>query len=145
VWEVRSKEETYWIDAKTGEWLPISEESWSALVPVLLSGAETYPLLTASVSSDFYLGETFDVYDSLPWLTGDKPYLIRNAKKAQRRIASGLHLKYVTEPYGDAALYVLPVIGFHAWEEGRLDLALDMSGPRFIPLQALQRFGTFYE
>lgn len=145
VWIVRFDGETHWIDAKTGEWLPIDAGSWREMLPALREEAESVNPASVSVSGPFFLGETFDAYDSLPWLTGEKPYRIRSAKKAQRRIAGGLHLKYVTEPYEDAALYALPVTGYHAWREGRLDLALDMAGPRFIPLETLQQFGSFYE
>jgi len=146
VWIVRVDGETHWIDAKTGEWLPLDAESWREMLPELRErSAESHPPKAAFVSGKRFLGETFDAYESLPWLAGERPYAIKSAKKVQRRIAGGLHLKYVTEPYGDLALYALPVTGYHAWREGRLDLALDMAGHRFVPLETLQRLGAFYE
>jgi hypothetical protein len=62
----------------------------------------------------------------------------------QNRIRSALHLRYVSEPFGDAMLYALPVIGFQSWAGGRLDIALDMAGNRFIPLDTLKSYGRFY-
>ncbi len=145
IWEVSDGKATCWIDAKTNEILPFDSEIWSLLLPSLLALVHPYPDEPGNNSDSIFLRGAFDAYESLPWLTGEKPYSFANAKKAQHRIRGGLRLRYVTEPYGEAALYALPVIGYHKWKDGRLDLALDMAGTRFIPLELLQRFGIFYE
>jgi len=144
VWEVTVHEQSYWIDAKLGEILPFTQESWNKLPP-----SRTAPLVVKSASPDTIpeaslVRETFDPYERLPWLTDEQPLSVHNAKKVQNRIRSGLHLRYVTEPYGDAVLFALPVIGFVQWTDGRLDLALDMDGCRFIPLQTLEQYGRFF-
>lgn len=147
-WEVGVGTETYWIDAKTNEVLPLDRDIWTRLLPSLQSaanGEEPEEYEEAKASDASYVGETFNAYDRLPWLDGEKPYVVGNGKKVQNRIRSGLHLRYVTEPYGDAALYALAVIGYHRWTDGRLDLVLDMEGDRYIPLRQLERHGRFYE
>jgi hypothetical protein len=145
VWEVSAGQESYWIDAKTGELLPFERESWDRLLPSLQQSVPPDSYGFAAKTDSSFLGDTFDAYEKLPWLTGEKPFGAENAEKVQSRIRSGLHLRYVTEPYGEAALYALPVTGYQKWENGRLDLALDMAGSRFIPIRQLQQYGKFYE
>jgi hypothetical protein len=41
-------------------------------------------------------------------------------------------------------LYAVPVIGYQRWSNGRLDLAVDMEGIRFIPIGAMLGKGNFY-
>ncbi|WP_123041166.1 hypothetical protein [Cohnella candidum] len=148
-WEVTIGQDTYWLDAKTGEILPFDRPAWEKalpsvrpLDPAVLSGAEGLGIGIANV----WTNESFDAYETLPWLTGKAPFAVAdNGKEVQNRLRGGLHLRYVSEPYGDAALYALPVIGFQSWSGGRLDLALDMQGNRYIPLASLLQFGRFYE
>ncbi|MFC5704009.1 hypothetical protein ACFPVX_22195 [Cohnella faecalis] len=142
VWEVTAGEDTYWLDAKTGELIPIDGKAWNSKF-----GTATYkpPTVSNAVKvASLTIRETFDPYERLPWLLGDKPFSVRESEKVQNRIRSNLHLRYVSEPFGDAMLYALPVVGFQRWTSGRLDLALDMQGTRFIPMDTLSRFGLFY-
>ncbi|MBW5445144.1 hypothetical protein GE107_03580 [Cohnella sp. CFH 77786] len=156
VWEVTVGRESYWIDAKTGELLPFDRAGWEKALPLI----KPLEVENAGASNQIGLGGTaaagqsavswmredsFDPYENLPWLTGKAPVSVRNGKKVQSLIRGGLHLRYVTEPYGDAALYALPVVGFVDWSGGSLDLALDMEGNRFIPILTLQKLGRFYE
>jgi len=41
-------------------------------------------------------------------------------------------------------LYAVPVIGYQRWTNGRLDVAIDMEGTRYVPLSSLQDKGSFY-
>jgi hypothetical protein len=144
VWEVTVGTETYWVDGKTGEILPFERKGWNLLLPALRANVQ--PLTASSDhSGTLLLTEPFDAYERLPWVSGEAPADLKNSKEVQGLLRGGLHLRYVTEPYGDAALYALPVVGFHSWSNGRLDLALDMEGTRFIPLDHLQQNGLFYE
>jgi hypothetical protein len=139
-WEVTVNSETYWLDAKTGELLPMNDK--------LLQGqTKKTPIPEAAAGqgvSSVWLKATFDPYERLPWLTGEKTFSTADPKKVQTRIRSKLHLRYVSEPFGDAVLYALPVIGFQRWSGGRLDVALDMAGTRFMPLDTLKSLGRFY-
>lgn len=147
-WEVRLEKETIWLDAKSAELLPISNEAqWLSAAssePYMPADAGTAPdnpgelrLLTAA--------ETFDPYERLSWLLGDKPFAPQPDRLIARLKAKD-RLVYVAEPLGDKMLYALSVVGYQRWKGGRLDLALDMNGQRFIPLDALVKLdnGLFY-
>jgi len=61
-----------------------------------------------------------------------------------RHLDQGKHLRYVTEPFGDAMLYAVPIIGYQRWTNGRVDVAIDMEGTRYVPLATLTDKGSFY-
>ncbi|SFB41970.1 hypothetical protein SAMN05216312_107296 [Cohnella sp. OV330] len=147
-WEVKLAKKTIWLDAKTAELLPVDNESqWLAAAagePYMPADAGAAPdkprelrLLTAA--------ETFDPYERLSWLLGDKPFAPQPDRLIARLKAKN-RLVYVAEPLGDKMLYAQSVVGYQRWQGGRLDLALDMNGSRFIPLDALVKLsdGLFY-
>lgn len=142
-WEITIGQETFWLDAKTGEQLPLDAETWHRLFPDNkpdYSGAEDGQRTVA-----LRLNESFDAYEKLTWLTKEAPFPAKDAAKLQKRLNNKQHLRYVTEPFGDAMLYAVPVVGYQRWSNGRLDMAIDMQGTRFIPLDAmLSNKGLFY-
>ncbi len=142
VWEVRIGSDLYWLDAKTAELLPFDRSGWEKSRALLSVSKEEPEPFSESVS--LHVGKTFDPYDKLPWMTGEPTFDAGNGEKAQTRLRGGLHLRYVSEPYGQDVLYALPVIGFRQGKNGRLDLALDMAGLRFVPFRELARLGRFY-
>ncbi len=142
-WEVSIGEETYWFDAKTAEQLPVDETAWNKMFP------EDKPVYQGPLSGSRIisgkLNEPFDAYERLPWLTEEAPFPAKEASTLQRRLnGKQHHLRYVTEPFGDAMLYAVPVIGYQSWSNGRLDLAIDMAGTRYIPVGSLLDKGLFY-
>jgi hypothetical protein len=141
-WEVKIGEETYWLDAKTAEQLPVDNTTWNKMF------SEAKPLYPGTKEgsrvSSIRLNDPFDAYERLPWLTKEAPFPAKDAKKLQSRLKGKQHLRYVTEPFGDAMLYAVPVIGYQRWSNGRIDLAIDMEGTRFIPLDLLLGKGLFY-
>lgn len=147
-WEVRLPGETIWLDAKSAELLPIRDEAeWLQATGVPLKTAPDGGAAAGKPGEIRLLAaaETFDPYERLSWLLGDKPFAPQPDKLVARLRAKS-HLVYVTEPLGDKMLYALSVIGYHRWQDGRLDLALDMNGQRFVPLQSLvaPSNGLFY-
>lgn len=145
-WEVKLRKETIWLDAKSAELLPVRDEAeWlAAAAPFderLLKDDTGKPgemrLLTAS--------ETSSPYERLSWLLGDKPFAPQ-PDRLIARLKSKASLVYVTEPLGDKMLYAQAVVGYHSWQGGRVDLALEMNGRRFVPLEQLtgQTDGLFY-
>ncbi|MFC5404150.1 hypothetical protein [Cohnella soli] len=142
VWEVTVGEDTYWLDAKTAEQLPLDARSWHSLFP---DNKSLYQLTsTGAKISSLKLNEPFDPYEKLPWLTGDTPFNAKDAAVLKKRLDSNKHLRYVTEPFGEAMLYAVPIIGYQRWSNGRMDLAIDMEGDRFIPIGAMLDRGFFY-
>jgi hypothetical protein len=141
-WEVTIGEESYWLDAKTAELLPVNGEWWKKEFP------ESKPVYRGpkegSRVTTQRINETFDAYERLPWLTKEASFQAKDAKKLQSRLNSKQHLRYVVEPFGEAMLYAVPVVGYQRWSNGRLDLAVDMEGIRFIPIGAMLGKGNFY-
>ncbi|MGG1314641.1 hypothetical protein [Cohnella laeviribosi] len=146
MWEVNTGEDTYWLDAKTAELLPIRPDGWAELKARLASASRTSgpPAPDADDRPALLtLNETFDPYERLPWLMDERPYASDGAKLKQRLDAKG-HLRFVATPFGESMLYALPVVGYQEWSSSRLDLALDMAGLRFIPAETLMDLGLFY-
>ncbi|CAI6050308.1 hypothetical protein [Cohnella sp. JJ-181] len=145
-WEVRLAKETIWLDAKTAELLPVrSETDWqaaAAAIPAVSAGSAAAKAGHLRLMS---AAETRDPYERLSWLLGDPP-LSPQPDKLTARIEAKSPLVYVVEPLGDRMLYALSVVGYHSWQGGRLDLALNMNGTRFIPLESLVKSadGLFY-
>jgi hypothetical protein len=140
-WEVQAGDGTYWLDAKSGEQLPLDKEAWARLERQQSGRPDGSP---AVKPTGVLLNESFDPYERLPWLMDEKPLPV-SADRLTERLRKGLHLRYVSEPFGDAMLYALPVVGYQAWTGGQLHLAVDMNGTRFIPLDSLQEHGRFYQ
>lgn len=145
VWEVGIGKATYWLDAKTAETLPAND---MAEAETLLSNVHTLPAgmpAPSGKASALRLNDRFDAYERLPWLAKEAPFPAEDASKLRSRLNRSGQLRYVSEPFGDdTMLYALPVVGYLLWHNGRTDLALDMEGLRFIPLDALKAIGTFY-
>lgn len=141
-WEVKIDGKSYWLDAKTAELLPLKEADWNEIKQASYH-RHTHAMLTSRDSS-LRLNPSFDAYERLPWLTKEAPFAKKDAQKILLRLYKKQRLRYVTEPFGEAMLYAAPVIGYQRWSSGRLDLALDMEGTRFIPIEMLARYGLFY-
>ncbi|WP_372663740.1 hypothetical protein [Cohnella sp.] len=142
-WEVTIGDDRYWLDAKTAELLPVDALTWQQFIADSAAPPDKDIKESARIDS-LMLNESFDAYERLPWLTKEAPFPAKDAKKLQSRLKNKQHLRYVTEPFGEIMLYAVPVIGYQQWSNGRMDLALDMEGTRFIPLKALLRKGLFY-
>ncbi|WP_027085212.1 hypothetical protein [Cohnella panacarvi] len=141
-WEVRIGEETYYLDAKTAEQLPLDERTFPELFPTEYQRLAS--VADADRSKRLRLNPAFDVYERLPWLMKETPFPAKEVSKLQARLDKRQHLRYVTEPLGDKMLYALSVVGYQRWASGRVDVALDMNGQRFIPLSTLDQDGLFY-
>lgn len=140
-WEVTVGEESYWLDAKTAELLPVNKKLWELLYPnsepVNQRTKEGFRVIKLRINN------TFDAYERLPWLTKEASIPVKDTKKLQSRLDRKQHLRYVIEPFGEAMLYAVPIVGYQRWSNGRLDLAVDMEGTRFIPIGAIGK-GLFY-
>ncbi|MFC5529218.1 hypothetical protein [Cohnella yongneupensis] len=141
-WEVKIGADTYWLDAKTAELLPLDEQTFPKLFPTEYKSLVS--IARADKASRLKLNPTFDVYERIPWLMKETPFPTKEVSKLQSRLDKKQHLRYVTEPLGNTMLYALSVIGYQRWASGRVDVVLDMDGQRFIPLSTLQKNGLFY-
>jgi len=140
-WKVRVDGSLHWLDAKTGEELPLDERAWARAAPPAQIPSPAPGETVAAV----LLGEPFDPYERLPWLTGEAPLSAEPPQTILERLRKGLPVRFVAEPFGDPVLYALPVVGYVAWSGGRIDLAFDQFGFRFVPLPLLRELGKFYQ
>lgn len=148
VWRVQVNGQTYWLDAKTDEMLPLDDEEWNLLAQA--ASAKSYAPFPAQPGNgeklaDVKLNEAFDPFERLPWLMNEKPFSASNEKTLLGWLQQCKQLRYVTEPFGDRMLYALAVVGYGRWPGGRIDIALDNEGTRFVPLSALRAAGLFYK
>jgi hypothetical protein len=141
-WKVRVNDSLYWLDAKTGEELPLDERAWERAAQ---AQAQIPPAEPGETVSGVRLNESFDPYERLPWLMGEAALPADSAEPILKRLRGGLHVRFVSEPFGDPVLYALPIIGYVAWSGGRVDLAFDQNGPRFVPLVLMRELGKFYK
>jgi len=140
-WKVRVGGHLHWLDAKTGEELPLDDQAWTrAALPAQIPS----PAPGERVSG-ILLGEPFDPYARLPWIMGEAPLPADPPQTILERLREGLPVRFVSEPFGDPVLYALPVVGYVAWTGGRIDLALDQFGLRFVPLDLMRELGKFYK
>lgn len=144
VWKVKAGQESYWLDAKSCELLPLNDDSWNALLQAKSAIAVAASAVKLGTAKKLHLNETFDAFERLPWLMKEAPFDAADENALAKRLESGGHLRYVRQSFGDRMLYVLPVVGYERWSGGRLDLALDMNGSRFIPLGDLLAAGLIY-
>lgn len=140
-WKIRVDGNLHWLDAKTGEELPLDEQAWEraaapAQIPSPAPGEKVSGIL---------LGEPFDPYARLPWIMGEAPLPADPPETILERLREGLPVRFVCEPFGDPVLYALPVVGYVAWSGGRIDLAFDQFGFRFVPLDLMRELGQFYK
>ncbi|UQZ82741.1 hypothetical protein SK3146_01900 [Paenibacillus konkukensis] len=141
VWLVSAGEQNYYIDAKTGQPLPLSsvqelqDASLAAAPPPRIGPDHT---VAASLQTD-----AFDPYDRLPWVKGQavsfsRFELLAAAIKEQRK------LTFVAELYGRTVTLPLAVTGYHRWSDEEAFLLLDQDGPRAVSYAAVSAAGRLF-
>ncbi|GGG22085.1 hypothetical protein [Paenibacillus abyssi] len=152
VWKVTMRQEqktVHYFDAKTGEYLPISEKEWdkadqSVKKTIHAEISSKKPASPISTIVAKQLNPAFDVYERFPWLT--KPPIKGNViNEVSLLLEQRKKVWYSAEPYGKTVRYVWPVIGYQQWDDGRLYIAVAQEGARFIPSHVLTGAGSFYD
>lgn len=139
----------HYIDAYSGEELPVDNESWSRLSQ-LADNAAKHGLTGAhaSITSSAAM-ESFDPYGRMPWLT-KSPYKITDHpfQFISQAISSKEQLRYVCETFDGRMLYAWSVTGYTKWSNGELFIALDNEEDaavrRYVPVSLLLSYGQFY-
>jgi hypothetical protein len=142
VWIIQSNGSLYYLDAKTGEQLPIQtlsllENSFQIPQPVVTS---TFP--EHIIKKTLELPE-FDPYNKLPWVQGN-PTLFTSFAELASELQLQHKLTFTAELYEGHVLIVLPVTGFQQWSNDEAYIRLEHEGQRFIPYSAITRIGKLF-
>ncbi|SDO30332.1 hypothetical protein SAMN04487897_111125 [Paenibacillus sp. yr247] len=137
VWKVNIQDQTYYLDAKSGEVLPLKDEPKPSLTDTLIKGTK----LQGKATTVLY--PAFDPYDRLPWVQGN-PLSVTGLKEFQNALNLQDKLTYVTELYEGQVTLPLAILGYQLWEDGDSYLTLDHVGPRYVLLEAALRQGHIY-
>ncbi len=144
--------EIYYLDAWTGEALPVSEKSWIKQADADQFAAARLTSQSAGAASPVlnrlsavHASAAFDPYERLPWLT-DKPLAQEKVNRLPELLGHDGQIRFIAELFQSTVLYVFPAVGYHKWNGQSLFVAFDQTfeGTRYIPLQTLNQTGRFY-
>jgi len=136
-----------YLDAKTGEELPIDDVAWQAQLSALQKDPAHMPTaavpprqVVSSVS-----GTSFDPYARMPWLTR-QPIELESASMLADKLKEGAELRLAFEWFDGGYLHILPVAAVHAWDDGTAYVAADQEGLRFLPYATVVKpYGSLYD
>jgi|GEM_PF-870495 len=138
LWKIGIGEQTYFLDAKTGELLPLTAE------PAEEAAVVDKPQATLSGGTiDERRLPAFDPYDRLPWIEG-KPLAVHSLPELKSALDNNPRLTYVAELYNGRVTMPLAVTGYRKAGANEPYLVLDQAGPRYIRLQDALSKGGFY-
>ncbi|NEW08633.1 hypothetical protein GK047_21795 [Paenibacillus sp. SYP-B3998] len=137
IWKIKLQDQTYYLDAKSGELLPLHQDP----IPkqAVTSGEET----ELSGKLDDLLLTAFDPYDRLHWVQG-KPLSVTDMPTLKAALKQKNKLTYVAELYNNQVTLPLAVIGYKMWNGGEPYLAVDHVGTRYILLKEALEQGHLY-
>jgi len=142
VWKVANGGETIYIDAKTGEMLPLSAQSFESLQPFESDAATdtSPPQLARSL-----LLPSFDPFDNTYWIA-DAPLPVASSPDLLAALeAGGSPMTFEANLYGRKVLAPFAVTGFHVWESASPFIRLEQEGTRYVPFDALAEYGAFHQ
>lgn len=147
LWKVTvpQAERAWYIDAKTGEELPLDNDSQ---LPESDKGVFVKPLPftnTDSLHTIIAVGQTepSDAYERLPWVQGKGEPLVR-FELLQQWIDQGRKPVFVAELYGGNVQVPLPIIGYQAWSGGESFVGVRQDDDRYLPFHVINPLGGFY-
>ncbi|UVI27930.1 hypothetical protein [Paenibacillus spongiae] len=132
--------QTYYLDAWSGDALPINDQQWQA---------ETERYLAKSAVSDkpvhlslSHMNQPFDPYERMPWLT-QAPLNGSQVKQLSRLLDRKAQIRFTAELFEKNVLFVWPAIGYHRWNDETLFIAFEEHGTRYMPVNSLGG-GSFF-
>lgn len=141
VWKLQHEREWIYLDAKTGERLPLSAQSFLPLQPFNPSAAlpEAIPQLTRSIAIS-----PFDPFDNTYWIS-DTPLPVASARDLLATIgAESPPVTFTANLYGKTVLVPLAVTGYHDWSGSTPYIRLEQEGERYVPFDVLLQYGSFH-
>lgn len=138
-WKLVLADQTYWLDAKSGEKLPDLEDAFAQAAADQDNG-EVTPDLTVT---DRLLSEPFDPFERPVWIMG-KPLESPAFADIRKRLLAGEQIAFSGKWFGGKVIYPLAVTGYHMWTGNVCYLGFDQEGTRFAPYQAALQLGRLY-
>ncbi|GGD56614.1 hypothetical protein [Paenibacillus nasutitermitis] len=137
--------QTYYLDAWTGEALPIDNAMWhKQLAAATLKSSGPVQQSAVKSLSDTRLNDAFDPYETMPWLT-QAPLSEAQLGSLSKLLDNKAKIRYTSELFDQTVLFVWPMIGYHNWNHQTLYAAFDQMGTRYVPLSALTGNGSFFQ
>ncbi|NQX59924.1 hypothetical protein [Paenibacillus qinlingensis] len=138
VWKIEQGGETYYLDAKSGELLPLTEDPTPRMVYDLSHSSDL-----SHGTAQSLIRPPFDPYERMPWIKGT-PLQVSTLPELQIALEQQGDLTYVTELYDDQVTMPLTVLGYQQWIYGDNYLILEHDGPRYVLLDASLGLGKIY-
>jgi hypothetical protein len=139
---VKRESEWIYIDAKTGELLPLSDQSFLSLQPYDPAAALPNPLPRMARS---LLLSSFDPFDNTFWIDG-KPLSLTSASELLASVGPERQsVTFTANLYGKTVLVPLAVTGYHDWGGNLPYVRLEHEGERYVPFDVLAQYGSFYQ
>lgn len=146
-WKVSEGETTRFADAKSGAWLPITEQDLGGLkaasaIAGLSEGGG------AAKSLHMFAKNVADPYMNIAWITA-KPLPIHSWNDVMQSLKENeTSLVYRADLFGGMMVYPFGVAGVHSWKPNNDEaangyVALEQEGLRYVPFQRLLENGTF--
>lgn len=142
LWIVESGGTYYYLDAITGESLPIDQLDLLQKNTDQANAADT-SLLSVHTIKQRQAIPSFDPYEKLPWVQG-VPASFTSFTELQGELQQQRRLTYTTELYQTKIRMVAAVIGFHQWSNDEAFLLLEQDGQRAIPYSFLSQSGNLF-
>ncbi|GAA3400430.1 hypothetical protein ACFFNY_16485 [Paenibacillus hodogayensis] len=140
VWKVSIKDGWTYIDAKTGEQLPLTAQSFETIQPLQPGpGASALPHLAKSLQLP-----DFDPFDNTYWITSSPLVISASTDLLAALEAEGLPVTFKANLYGRSVLAPFAVTGYHVWSDQASFIRLDQQGARYVPLDVLTQYGSFH-
>ena len=133
-----------YLDAKTGEQLPIDDSDWAAQLNALEPAEAIVSQQLISIVSTVVAEEPLDPYARMPWLTR-QPLTMRGPADAAAKLQAGAELRVVSEWFHEQYLHVLPLAAVQQWNDGTAYAAVDQEGLRFLPYPFIERYAQLYD
>lgn len=142
---VENADRVWYLDAKTGEELPISEADLPAMEGNQLSPIwKTFTKLDSS-HTIIETGQTtpLDPFGRLPWASGEQA-AEGSYPGIREQVKAGKPPVFAAELYKGSVTVPLAVSGYQLWSGGDAFVQVAQDDDRFIPLDVLGRLGRFY-
>lgn len=141
VWRLAGGNEWIYIDAATGEQLPLTAASFDGLAPY--DTAHDVPASAPPPRS--LVLPAFDPFDNTHWIADTPIAEPGNSRPFLDALdVGGSPITFVANLYDRTILAPFAVTGYHDWGGGAVYLRLEQDGSRFVPLDVLTEYGGFY-